>query len=209
MILDTMAVGPFQSNCVLLGCPTTRQAIVVDPGGEGERIVARLAELELQAVRILLTHAHLDHVCGISAVQRATGAPIALHPADRWLYDHVAMQGMMFGLQVAPCPPLQEDLVHGQELLFGEGRRVVVIHTPGHSPGGVCFHLPEAQLAVVGDTIFAGSIGRTDLWGGDYPQLLTSIQERLLVLPPATRLMTGHGPDTTVQDESRSNPFLH
>lgn len=208
MIVETLTVGEFQSNCVLLGCPATRQAVVIDPGGEGERILAALKARQLEVVRILLTHGHIDHVAGTAVVQRATKAPVSLHPADRWLYEHVPMQGMMFGLHAEAAPPLDEELQDGQQILFGAGLRLEVIHTPGHSPGGVAFHLPDAKLAVVGDTLFAGSIGRTDLWGGDFDQLIRSINERLMVLDPATRLITGHGPDTSVEREKRGNPFL-
>ncbi|MBM4318954.1 MAG: MBL fold metallo-hydrolase [Deltaproteobacteria bacterium] len=208
MIVETLAVGPFQSNCIILGCPVTRHGVVIDPGAEGERIVAAIERNQLKIQHILLTHAHLDHVAAVAALRRATQAPVALHPADRWLYDHVPMQGMMFGLRAEAAPPLDAELQDGQVVAFGEEQRVEVIHTPGHSPGGVCFHLPAEKLAVVGDTLFHGSIGRTDLWGGDYGQLIRSITDRLLVLDPSTRLITGHGPDATVAREKRGNPFL-
>ncbi len=208
MNIETFVLGPFQSNCTLLACPTTRQAVLVDPGDDAPRLLAELAARDLTLVRILLTHGHLDHVCGVEGLRAASGASVGLHRSDRQLYDRVAVQAMAFGLQAEQPGPPDEELVHGQRIEFGAGHEIVVIHTPGHSPGGVCFHLPGAALAVVGDTLFQGSIGRTDLWGGDYDTLLSSIRERLLVLPAETRIICGHGPDSTIGREARSNPFL-
>lgn len=206
--VETLAVGPFQANCVLLGCPATGEAIVVDPGDEGGRVVQRLQRLGWSAKRILLTHAHIDHVGGVQAVRLSSGAPVALHPDDRPLFDRVGPQGMAFGLSTEQPDPPDEELADGGEITFGAGHRLVVLHTPGHSPGGVCLHLPDANVLVAGDTLFAGSIGRTDLWGGDHATLIRSIRERLLELPPATRVICGHGPETTIGDEAQRNPFV-
>ena len=208
IIVHTLAVGPFQSNCIILGCPESHRAVVIDPGAEGDRIIEAVDSLGLEIEHILLTHAHLDHVGGVKALRQACEAPVALHPLDRPVYDRVSVQAKMFGLEMDQPGPPDENLDDGQLLGFGDGITLKVIHTPGHSPGGVCFYLEEEKLAAVGDTVFAGSIGRTDLWGGDYSTLIRCIKERLMVLDPETRLITGHGPDTTVMRERLGNPFL-
>jgi len=204
-----MPLGPFQANCVVLACPETAEAVVIDPGDEGERVAGVLEQRGWKARHILLTHAHVDHVGGVKALRAATGAPVLLHPDDRPLFDRVAQQASAFGLRAEQPAPPDGTLNDGDEITFGAGLRLTVLHTPGHSPGGVCLHLAGAAgLLVAGDTLFAGSIGRTDLWGGDHATLMRSIRERLLDLPPATQVICGHGPATTIGDEAQSNPFV-
>jgi hydroxyacylglutathione hydrolase len=182
-------------------------AACIDPGNSVAAMERFLAGDGLTVEAILLTHAHLDHVEGVAAMARATGAPIHLHPADRPLYDRVAQQAQQFGLQVQVPPPPDHELHHGQRLVVG-GVTYDVRHVPGHSPGHVLLHVADAAVAFVGDVVFQGSIGRTDLPGGDYAQLMSSIREHVLTLPDGTELYPGHGPPTTVDHERVTNPFL-
>lgn len=199
-----LVLGPFQSNCYLVRAAHGSPGIVIDPGAESDRILAAIADWP-GVEAILLTHAHLDHVGAVAEVARATGAPVYLHDADRFLYDGAVEQGRMFGLLVETPPPPDEELLDGQVLSFA-GIDLEVRHAPGHSPGGVI--LVGEELAFVGDCVFAGSIGRTDLAGGDMNTLLTSIRNQVLTLPGSTVLYSGHGPATTVEREATSNPFL-
>ena len=208
-----LKVGPFQSNCYIVRPPGSGPAVVIDPGDEPERILARLKGRDVAA--ILLTHAHLDHIGGVAALAEATGAPVHLHPADRFLYDAAAEHARMFGLRVETPPAPDVELADGDELAFGgsSGRdsgggaiEFTVRHTPGHSPGHVVFI--GDGIAFVGDCVFAGSIGRTDLPGGDTATLLSSIRRHILSLPPDTVLYPGHMGPTTAGAEARTNPFL-
>lgn len=212
MIVESFPVGLLQCNCTILGCPRTREAIVFDPGGDVERILAALGRHGLRARAIAHTHAHFDHVGGTAELQAATGAEVLLHPGDRFLMDDLAAQLTWVGLprlDLGPAPRVDAELGHDQSLSFGDqGARV--IHSPGHTPGSCCFSLatPDGALLLAGDTLFRGSVGRTDFPGGDADALLTSIEERLLVLDERTRVITGHGPETTIGWERRHNPFL-
>lgn len=212
MIVESFPVGFLQCNCTIVGCPRTRQALVVDPGGDVPEILAVLARHGLSVAAIAHTHAHFDHVAGTGELARITGAPVLLHPGDRFLWDDLSGQlgwvGLK-GLAIPPAPPPDRELAHQETLRFGE-QGSLVLHTPGHTPGSVCFSLraPEGMLLLSGDTLFAGSIGRTDFPGGDMDQLLSSIHERLLPLEAETRVIPGHGPDTTLGAERRHNPFL-
>jgi len=197
--------GRFDENCYLLYDPRRGETVIVDPGEEPERFLAEAAALRRRITAIWLTHAHLDHIIGVSDVHAATGAPVALHPADRPLYDDLPQQGLWFDLRLPPPPAPTEALRHGQRLLVGDVP-VEVRHAPGHSPGHVCFVTPAGTL--VGDVVFAGSIGRTDLPGGDFATLIASIRREVLTLPDATSLYPGHGPATTVGRERATNPFL-
>lgn len=179
--------------------------MLVDPGEEAERFLAAAAERARRITAIWLTHAHLDHILGVAAVQEATGAPIHLHPGDRKLYDELPQQGLWMGLRLTRPPSPDHELRHGQRLRIG-GVEVGVRHAPGHSPGHVCFTAPGAVLS--GDLLFAGSIGRSDLPGGDHDTLIASIRSELLSLPDGTLVYPGHGPVTTVGAERRTNPFL-
>jgi len=211
LFLDVFPVGPIQANCVLLGDRDAGVVAVVDPGDEAERIVARIEASGLRPVMILHTHGHLDHAGGTADLARRLGEeiPIGLHRDDLALYQGVAMQGRMFGLEVEEPPPPGFWLDDGQRLPLG-GLELEVRHTPGHSPGGVCFvvHGASAPLVIVGDVLFAGSIGRTDLMGGSFPLIEQSIRQQLYTLPDDTRVVCGHGPDTTIGRERAGNPFV-
>jgi len=216
LIRRTFAVGALGCNCTIVACPDTRQALVVDPGDDAPEILAGLARDGLTAVMLLHTHAHFDHVMGTADVAAATGAEVLLHRDDRWLYDNTAMQIEMFGVRRRdrqpwhPPPAPTRELDGGEVLPFGR-REARTLHTPGHTPGSICFFLEaagEIPLLLAGDTLFAGSIGRTDLWGGSLPEIRRSIRERLFTLPEATLVIPGHGPPTTIAAERESNPFV-
>lgn len=198
-----LSVGPFQANCFLVRAGD--DTIIIDPGDEPERIAALLDERGEIPRAIVLTHAHVDHVGGVAGLVERFGAPVYVHAADLPLYERAAEHGAMFGVAVESPPPPDHWLEDGQKLSFGE-IELDVRHAPGHSPGGVV--LVGEEEAFVGDCVFAGSIGRTDLPGGDTGTLLRSIRERILTLPPATTLYSGHGPATTVETEAESNPFV-
>jgi len=211
MLLETRAVAPFFKNGFLLGCETTREAVVIDPGDEVQDLIDLIDLGRLTVRYILLTHAHMDHVSGVARLKAATGAPIGLHRDDLFLYDLVVQQGLMFGYKVEPPP--QPDFFYqaGVPLTFGH-YQVRVHHTPGHSPGGVALQVgptgtPGGEI-FVGDTLFAGSIGRTDLTGGDTPTLIKSIRTVLFGFGDAAVVYPGHGPQTTIGEERRNNPFL-
>jgi hydroxyacylglutathione hydrolase len=205
MLIETRAVAPFFKNGYVLGCEATREAVVIDPGDEVEALLGALKQHGLTAKYILLTHAHLDHVTGVAAAKRALNVPVWLHQDDNFLYEGVVQQGMMFGLRVEPQPKVDNFYDEGQTIRFGEFE-ITVHHTPGHCPGGVCLAV-DGRL-FVGDTLFAGSIGRTDLPGGDTETLLRSIREVLFAFPDDTPVYSGHGEVTTIGREKRTNPFI-
>ncbi|MGH7741472.1 MAG: MBL fold metallo-hydrolase [Candidatus Eiseniibacteriota bacterium] len=205
LVLESMRLGPLENNTYLLSVPKTGEAAVVDVGFEPEAVIDRVRERGLTVRLLLNTHAHYDHVAGMRTVQEACGGTYHLHPADRPLLKVLSQQGAMFGFPPAE-PPLEIfDLDDGQEVLVGD-ERLRVIHTPGHSPGGVCFHWNGDLIA--GDTLFAGSVGRTDLPGGSFSQLAAAIRTRLFPLGDATRVHPGHGAATTLGDERRHNPYV-
>jgi hydroxyacylglutathione hydrolase len=197
--------GAFAENCYLVADPATAEAVIVDPGEEAALFLARLEHERWTLRAIWLTHAHVDHVAGVAAVRAATGAPVWLHPLDRPLYDRAADQARALGLRMAPPPPPDRAFAEGEPVGVG-GLRFDVLHTPGHSPGGVSF--AGHGVALVGDLLFAGSVGRTDLPGGDTDTLLASIRGKLYALPDDTVVYAGHGPATTIGDEKRGNPFV-
>lgn len=216
MILETRAVAPFFKNGYVLGCEVTREAVLIDPGDDVELLLERLAHHTLKATAILLTHAHLDHITGVGHARQALGVPVWLHEADNFLYERVVQQGLAFGFRVAPQPPVDHFYAEDQMLRFGE-YEISVLHTPGHCPGGVALAVngdertvgpTDRRSLIVGDTLFAGSIGRTDLPGGDMETLLRSIREVLFSFPDGTPVYSGHGEPTTIGQERRTNPFL-
>lgn len=210
MIVEVRAVAPFFKNGYVLGCEDTLEAVVIDPGDEVDELVGALRGRGLKAKAVLLTHAHLDHITGVGRAKAALDAPVWLHEADNFLYRAAVQQGIAFGFKVDPQPPV-DFFYDGTPLRFGR-YTVTARHTPGHSPGGVCLAVArddESELVlVVGDTLFAGSIGRTDLPGGDTATLLRSIDDVLLTYPDDTPVYSGHGPATTIGAERRGNPFL-
>jgi hydroxyacylglutathione hydrolase len=211
MIFEIRAAPPFMTNGFVLGCETTREAVVIDPGDNAADLLAAVREHGLDVKSVLLTHAHLDHITGVPVVTRALGVPVGLHPDDRPLYDGIVEQGQMFGLRLTAQPPPDFALAHGDLLSFGN-YDIEVHHTPGHSPGGVCLRVgprgtPGTTL-IVGDTLFAGSIGRTDLPGGSLDVLLRSIRTVLFPLGDSSVVYPGHGPSTTIGRERLTNPFL-
>lgn len=198
--------GSFAENCWLLWDALSREAVVVDPGEESSRILAAIRHRELNVRQIWLTHAHIDHIQGVDAVRTATGAPVWLHPADRRWYDSLPEQGRMFGLTDLPRLAAPEhELAHGDTATLA-GFRFAVRHVPGHSAGHVAFI--GHGLCISGDVLFEDSIGRTDLPEGNGPQLLESIARELLPLSDETRILPGHGPETTIGRERARNPFL-
>ena len=211
LLLDVFPVGPIQANCVLVGDRAAGVLAVVDPGDEPQRIMERIAATGCDVAMVLHTHGHLDHAAGTAGVVRdlPDGVPVGLHRDELELYRNLPMQGRMFGLEVEAPPEPTVWLEHGQRLAVG-GLELEIRHTPGHSPGGVCFVVrgPGDPVVISGDILFAGSIGRTDLWGGSFPMLERSIREQLYTLPDATRVVSGHGPMTTVGHEKATNPFV-
>ncbi len=206
--IETFPVGLLQCNCSIIACSETKQALIVDPGGDAAKILAYLKQHDLTARYLIHTHAHFDHVGATKAVHEATGAEILLHPDDLFLYDDVQMQGRMFGMNLEPTRPIDRPLEDEMRLDFGQ-HHSVVLHTPGHTPGSVCFHLNDSESHLfTGDTLFQGSIGRTDLWGGSHETLIKSIRQRLLPLDDSTRIYPGHGSQTSIWQEKKRNPFL-
>ena len=212
MILESAAVGPFFKNGYVVGCERTKQAVFIDPGDEVDQLLSLIAAQELQVTHILLTHAHVDHVSGVAEAKRALGAPILLHQDDLFIYQNAVRTGMMFGLTVEEPPPVDRYYEADAGIVFGD-YEVRVAHTPGHCPGGVCLAVSKkgdqaAPRLFVGDTLFAGSIGRTDLPGGDYETLLKAITGVLYTYPDDSIVYSGHGPETTIGREKATNPFV-
>jgi len=211
VILERRAVQPFFKNGFVIGCEDTREGVVIDPGDEVDDLLSAAAQHRLKIVDILLTHAHLDHVTVVGRAKKALGVPVWLHKADNQLYERVVQQGAMFGIRVEPQPPIDRFYEGEGPLRFGK-YQVRVLHTPGHCPGGVCLAISrdgdKTATLFVGDTLFAGSIGRTDLPGGNTETLLKSIRTVLFAFPDDTVVWSGHGEQTTIGREKRSNPFL-
>jgi hydroxyacylglutathione hydrolase len=209
MLLKKFPLGPLQCNCSILACERTKEAVVVDPGAEAERILAVLESQGWKPKYILHTHAHFDHLGATEALHQKLGGEVCLHREDLFLYDNVAMQTALFRMPGFTVPPVKHWLEDQEALSFGD-YKLEVLHTPGHTPGSLSFHLPTAEGAHVftGDTLFQGSIGRTDLWGGDFDQLMGSIHGKLMDLADGTLVHPGHGGETTIGEERRENPFL-
>lgn len=205
MIIKKLEVGPIMANCFILGCDQTREAVVIDPGDDADRILMTLAREKLTVKYLINTHGHFDHVGANRRMKEVTNATLAIHPDDVPMLAQLSRSAASFGLSAENSPEPDLLLNDGDTVSFGD-ITLTVIHTPGHSRGGICLYTPGYLFA--GDTLFAGSIGRTDLPGGDYDTLIASIKQKLLTLPDDTRVYTGHGPETFIADEKRMNPFL-
>jgi hydroxyacylglutathione hydrolase len=207
MMLESFPVGPLQCNCSILGDEVTREAVVVDPGDNIPDILSRLQKHGLTLRQIIVTHAHIDHVGGAAMLKKITGAPVLLNQHDLGLLGAMGIQAGWLGVPTPEVEPpdasADDGLTVGLATMPAE-----VIHTPGHTPGSICLLFHDQHLLLAGDTLFAGSIGRTDLPGGDGRRILRSLRDRLLVLPDQTRVIPGHGPQTTIGEERHSNPFL-
>ncbi len=205
MILMRLIVGPLRVNCYILADEKTKEAVVIDPGDDAGDILDLIKNKGLTVKYIINTHAHFDHVGANAKLKEATGAEILLHEADADLLSSSAGQAEMFGMKVASSPPADRYIRDGDIITAGEVS-LTVLHTPGHSSGGIS--LIEDGMVFTGDALFAGSIGRTDRPGGDLMTLINSIRTKLLELPDDTRVFPGHGPDSTIGEEKRENPFL-
>ena len=206
MIHEILAVGQLQCNCSIIGDEVTRQAIVVDPGDDIPLILSRLAHHQLTVVSVIITHAHIDHIAGALNLKEITRAPILYNQFDLPVLAMMDEQAAWLGVRTPRVAPPDDDLADGS-LVTISNISATVLHTPGHTPGSICLHLAEENLLLAGDTLFAGTIGRTDFPLGDTRALLTSVHERLLPLPDATRIIPGHGRATTMRQERLSNPF--
>ncbi len=237
LIHEVIPVGMLQCNCSILGDAETREAIVVDPGDEVERIVEILQRHKLKVLAIVSTHTHIDHVGGLAALHRITGAPVFMHEGDHELYRKLDMQAQWLRVPTPEMTDVEQFLREGDAVRWGayEAR---VMHTPGHTPGSLCLYIPKRDVVtpkdsgahggsatmaksrageknggeesrlIAGDTLFAGSIGRTDLWGGSFPEIMKSLHTKVMALPDETLVLPGHGEATTIGEERQSNPFL-
>lgn len=207
LVVRNAVVGPFAANCWLAACDRTGEAVLVDPGADLDRVLGMLQPEGFRVVRIFLTHGHIDHVSAAAEAHARLGAPVQIHAGDAGWLGQLARQAEMFGLEAAQAPDVQHHHVHGEAFEVGASA-ARVLHTPGHSPGSSCLAFPDERLVFTGDTLFAGSVGRTDLPGGDFDALARSIKERLFTLGDDVRFFPGHGPGGTIGEERRQNPFV-
>ena len=205
MIIEKIPVGDIQANCYIVGCEKTKEGIVIDPGGEIDKIEGLIKKLGLSIKIIIITHAHFDHALGARTLKERTGALFIMHKEDIFLLKNLAEQAQFFGVKPASAPDIDRFVEEGDEISFGE-LKARVLHTPGHSPGGISLLVDDSVF--VGDTLFAGSVGRTDFVGGSHEILIESIKLKLLALDPKTEVYPGHGLKTSIEAESSSNPFL-
>jgi hydroxyacylglutathione hydrolase len=207
MIHKIIPVGPLQCNCSILGDETTHEAMVIDPGDDVTDIRAVISQYKLQVKQIVITHAHIDHVGGAMKLRALTGAPILLNQSDYGLLKLLDAQAEWLGMTSPGEVKIESSIADGESLQAGS-LKANVLHTPGHTEGSVCLYFPAEKLLIAGDTLFAGSIGRTDLPGGSFEKIMHSLHDRVLTLPDETRVIPGHGPATTVGDEREQNPYL-
>jgi glyoxylase-like metal-dependent hydrolase (beta-lactamase superfamily II) len=211
MIIEAQAVAPLFKNGFVVACERTREGVFIDPGDEVSALLAFASRERITLRYILLTHAHIDHVTGVAAAKRALGVPVCLHRGDLFLYDSSQQQGALYGIPIEPLPPVDRFYEPTDRFVFGD-YEARPHHTPGHCPGGVCLQIGRTgeigQDLFVGDTLFAGSIGRTDFPGGDYDTLMRSIQQVLFSFGDEARVYPGHGPATTIGRERKTNPFI-
>lgn len=208
MLLNTVVVTEFMTNCFILGDEQTHQAIVIDPGGEADKILRQIDAMGLTVIAVVNTHAHVDHIGAIRQIKDVTGAQIMMHEAELPLLQNASRMGRLFGIRIEQPPDPDRLLSEGEVVSLGDGIALSVLETPGHSPGGISLVTSDKKLCFAGDTLFAGSIGRTDLPGGDYHTLIASIKTKLLPLGDDMKVLPGHGPATTLGAERRYNPFL-
>jgi glyoxylase-like metal-dependent hydrolase (beta-lactamase superfamily II) len=207
MIHEILPVGPLQCNCSVIGDEASREAIVIDPGDDIQDVLALVRKHQLQVKQIVITHAHIDHVGGAMKLRAATGAPILLNQNDYALLKMLDVQAAWIGVATPERVEIDQNLAHADTVKAGS-LSAQVLHTPGHTEGSVCLYFPAEKKLIAGDTLFAGSIGRTDLPGGSYEKILHSLHQRVLALPDETVVIPGHGPVTTIGEERESNPFL-
>ena len=208
MIIEIFPVGLLQCNCTIVGDESTREAMVIDPGDDPDLILSRLNAHGLTLKEIVCTHTHIDHVGAIFELQRKAGTPASIHEADLFLFQELETQAQWLGMPSPKRGTIDRFLNDGSSVSC-KGVELGVIHTPGHTPGSTCFHLANGRnILFAGDTLFRGTIGRTDLWGGSTPDILASIHKRLMTFDDDTLVIAGHGPSTTVGGERRNNPFL-
>jgi glyoxylase-like metal-dependent hydrolase (beta-lactamase superfamily II) len=207
MIHEILAVGPLQCNCSIIGDENTREAMVIDPGDEIEDVVALLQKYGLNVKQIVITHAHIDHIGGAAKLRKLTGAPVLLNQNDYALLKMLDIQATWVGMAVPEQVQIDQPLANGDKLQTGN-LKATVMHTPGHTEGSVCLYFPAEHKLIAGDTLFAGSIGRTDLPGGSLKKIMSSLHERVLTLPDETVVIPGHGSLTSIGAERETNPFL-
>ena len=205
MIIKNIVVGPLEVNCYILGCEDTKEAAIIDPGDNADEIISTIEKEGLNPKFIINTHAHFDHIGGVKVIQDHFKIDFILHEGDLFLVENASEQATAFGLKPISKPEVNKNVTNGEKVILGN-KFITVIHTPGHSPGGVCYY--SGNNVFVGDTLFAGSIGRTDLPGGSYETLINSIRENLFPLGDSTVVYPGHGPSTTIGNEKEHNPFL-
>ncbi len=206
MLFQMMQVGPLAVNCYIVGDDKTREVLVIDPGGHARQIHEMVQNLRVRVTGIVLTHAHFDHVLGIEALKRATGAPLYVGADEKFMYEHMTEQGKTFGIAVPPLPD-PEHWVNEGDVIRAGNFELQVLYAPGHSPGSIALYNAENGVVFVGDVLMRGTIGRTDFEGGSMEELLRSIRTKLYTLPDATQVYSGHGPMTTIGEEKRMNPF--